>query len=170
MLNILVVDDCGNILLGRNWLKEFGFSYDFCTNMDENFNTICTESILDEFHILFSDKLGKFNVRKGHIDIDAEIPAKFCKARPVPFKIRDKYNKPLDDLISNNIIVPVPYLKWGTPVVPMLKSDENITICGGYNITAIKAVRMDSYPLPKLEDLFAKLAGGTKLDMSQAYL
>ena len=51
--------------------------------MDENINTICAESILDEFPYLFSAKLGKLNVHKVHIYIDAEIPAKFCKALPV---------------------------------------------------------------------------------------
>ena len=79
----------------------------------------------------------------------------------------------MDDQISIILFVPVPYSKWAAPVVPVLKSDRSIRICGDYKITANQAVRVDSYPLPKPEDLFAKLAGGTifsKLDMSQAYL
>ena len=35
-----------------------------------------------------------------------------------------------------------------------------------------KAVKLDRYPIPKIEDLFAKLSGGkrfSKLDLSQAY-
>jgi len=35
-----------------------------------------------------------------------------------------------------------------------------------------RASKLDKYPIPKIEDLFARLAGGkafTKLDMSQAY-
>ena len=74
--------------------------------VDEKFNTICAD-FLDKFPCLFSDKLGKFNVHKVHINVDAEIPANFSKTCPVPFKISEKYNKALDDLISNNIIVPV---------------------------------------------------------------
>ena len=42
-----------------------------------------------------------------------------------------------------------------------------------YKLTANRASRMEHYPLPKVEDLFSTLAGGTlftKLDMSQTYL
>ncbi len=38
--------------------------------------------------------------------------------------------------------------------------------------TVNSASKLDRYPIPKIEDLFAKLAGGklfSKLDMSQAY-
>ena len=40
-------------------------------------------------------------------------------------------------------------------------------------MTANRASRLEHYPLPKVDDLFATLAGGiffTKLDMSQVYL
>jgi len=46
-------------------------------------------------------------------------------------------------------------------------------LCGDYRVTINKAVKVDAYPLPKVEDLFAALSGGkyfSKLDMSQAYL
>ena len=46
-------------------------------------------------------------------------------------------------------------------------------IFGNYKLTANQASRVEHYPLPKVDDLFVTLAGGTlftKLDMSQAYL
>ena len=61
----------------------------------------------------------------------------------------------------------------GSPVIPVLKPDRNLRICGDYKITANKAVHMNSYPLPKPKDLFAKLAGGnifSKLDGVCVYL
>ena len=172
-LNIIVVDDYGSILLGRDWLKEFDFSYKFNDNMTANVNSICANSVLDEFPDLFSDKLGTFKLHKVHIDRDGDVPAKFCKSRPVPYKLREKYNQALDKMIENNVIFPVAYSKWAAPVVPVMKPDNSIRLCGDYKLTANKAILMDSYPLPKPEDLFASLAGGTifsKLDMSQAYL
>ena len=55
----------------------------------------------------------------------------------------------------------------------MLKSDgESIRICGDFKVTINQVSKLDQYPIPKIEDLFTKLAGGktfTKLDMSQAY-
>ena len=45
-------------------------------------------------------------------------------------------------------------------------------ICGDYKLTVNKAAKLDPYPLPRIEDLFARLAGGkkfTKLDIAHAY-
>jgi len=58
-------------------------------------------------------------------------------------------------------------------VVPVLKSDKkSLRLCGDFKQTVNRASKLDKYPIPKIEDLFARLAGGkafTKLDMSQAY-
>ena len=45
-------------------------------------------------------------------------------------------------------------------------------ICGGYKLTVNKAAKPDTYPFPRIEDLFASLAGGqtfSKLDLAHAY-
>ena len=44
--------------------------------------------------------------------------------------------------------------------------------CSGYKITINCAAKLDTYPLPQVDDLCATLSGGcsfTKLDMAQAY-
>ena len=65
---------------------------------------------------------------------------------------------------------PVEFASWAAPIVPVLKSDESsVRNCG---VTVNPVVKLDKYPIPKVEDLFAQLAGGktfTKLDLSQAY-
>ena len=62
--------------------------------------------------------------------------------------------------------------EWAAPIVPVLKPDGSIRICGDYKITINRAAKPDMYPLPRVEDLFATLAGGksfTKLDLAEAY-
>ena len=75
---------------------------------------------------------------------------------------------------TQGIISTVKYSKWAVPIVPVLKQDkQSVRICGDYKLTANRASRVEHYPLPIIEDLFATLGGGvlfTKLDMSQAYL
>ena len=47
-----------------------------------------------------------------------------------------------------------------------------IRLCGDYRLTVNWAVKIDQYPIPKIEDLLSKIAGGkyfTSLDLSQAY-
>ena len=57
--------------------------------------------------------------------------------------------------------------------MPVLKHNGTIILCGDYRVTINQAAKVDSYPLPKVEDLYAAMSGGkvfSKLDMSQAYL
>ena len=55
----------------------------------------------------------------------------------------------------------------------MLKSDGKIRICGDYKTTVNQVSDIDSYPLPKIEELFSNLAAGgkyfSKLDLSHAF-
>ncbi len=95
----------------------------------------------------------------------------FCKARKVPYALREKVENELNRLEANG---PVKFSNWAAPVVPVLKPDGSIRICGDYKLTVNKAAKLDPYPLPKIEDLFARLAGGeeinfTKLDIAHAY-
>ena len=60
----------------------------------------------------------------------------------------------------------------GFPIVPVVKQDGSVRICGDYKNTVNQVSKLDNYPIPKMEDLLATLGRGnkfTKLDMSQAY-
>ena len=46
------------------------------------------------------------------------------------------------------------------PIVPVLKSDgQSVRICGDFRLTVNQASKLDRYPIPKIEDLFASLSG-----------
>ncbi|PIK48902.1 hypothetical protein BSL78_14237 [Apostichopus japonicus] len=87
--------------------------------------------------------------------------------------MRNKVEAELDRLQSEGIITPIQFADWAAPIVPILKADQSsIRICGDYKVSVNKASKLDQYPIPKIEDLFATLAGGktfSKLDMSQTY-
>ena len=94
------------------------------------------------------------------------------KARPVPFALKTKVEQELERLERKRIITPVQFSDWAAPIVPVVKSDGSIRICGDYRLTVNQASRLDAYPLPKVEELFASLAPGksfTKLDLQHAY-
>lgn len=60
--------------------------------------------------------------------------------------------------------------EWAAPIVPVLKPDGAIRICGDYKLTINRAAKPDVYPLPWVEDLFATLSGGksfTKLNLAE---
>ena len=54
----------------------------------------------------------------------------------------------------------------------MIKEDSTILIFGDYKQTINQVAKLDNYPIPKIEDLYATLREGvefTKLDLIQAY-
>ena len=96
----------------------------------------------------------------------------FHKARPVPYALREKIEQDLERLEKAGTIEPVQYSEWATRIVPVMKSDGTVRVCGDYKLTVNKVSKLDGYPIPKLDDLYTKLAGGqtfTELDLSHAY-
>ena len=103
---------------------------------------------------------------------DAQCVKCVMKARPVPLALKVKVEKELNRLQSEGIISPVEFTEWAAPIVPVVKQDGSVRICGDYKCTVNQVSKLDNYPIPKTEDMLATLGGGntsTKLDMSQAY-
>ena len=109
---------------------------------------------------------------EAKIHVDPSIKPRFCQARTVPYSMRTLVDHELDCLTQQGIIEPIQYADSAAPIVPVLKTDKSIRICGDFKLTVNRASKLDRYSIPKIEDLFAKIAGGhkfTQLDMSQAY-
>ena len=65
------------------------------------------------------------------------------------------------------------FSEWATPIVPVVKSDSMVRVCGDYKLKANKVSKTEMYPLPKSKELFASFSWGqtiSKLDLSHAYL
>ena len=107
------------------------------------------------------------------MQLKPEAQPKFCKFRTVPYHMRTSIEDELDRLEREGVLEKVTFSEWATPIVAVPKSDGKVRLCGDFKVTINPQLRVDQYPLPKAEDLFAMLAGGkrfTKLDLSQAYL
>ena len=83
-----------------------------------------------------------------------------------------KSRKEIERLAADGVIQPVKFSHWAAPIVPVLKRDGSVRICGDYKVTVNWATKVDTYRLPRINDLFASLAGGqsfSKLDLAHAY-
>ena len=70
------------------------------------------------------------------------------------------------------VIEPVQFSHWAAPIVPVLKQDCSLRICGDYKVMVHRAAKTDCFPLPRIDDLFASLARGkafSKVDLAHAY-
>ena len=68
--------------------------------------------------------------------------------------------------MQQGVITPIISSEWAAPTVPILKKD------GFVKTVAWQASKTDSYPLAKIKDLLASLAGGklfSKLNLANAY-
>ncbi|UYV71990.1 K02A2.6-like, partial [Cordylochernes scorpioides] len=76
-------------------------------------------------------------------------------------------------MVNEGILQPIEYANWAAPIVPVMKKDGSLRICGNFRCTANKAIELDKYPLPSIDEIFSKLSGNTvfsSLDLSRAYL
>ena len=92
---------------------------------------------------------------------------KFHKEGPVPYAMKSKVGAELKRLERE-----VRFSDWATPIVPVIKPNGTVQICGDYKGTVNPQLKTEEYPLPCIDDNFAKLAGGqrcTKIDLKQAY-
>ena len=107
---------------------------------------------------------------KFHINQDAQ--PKFFKAHSVPCALQTKVEEELARLEADGVIQPRQFSRWAAPIVPVVKQDGSIRICGDYKVTINSVAKTDSYPIPRIEDLFASLSGGktfSKMDLAITY-
>ena len=167
-VGVVVVQESGPCLLGRDLSRDLNV----ITTDALNFVASSADKLRSEFPDLFSDGLGCYQSKTFSIVVDPSVPAKFCKARTVPYAMRSKVDKEITRLQEEGIISPISHSPWAAPVVPVLKGDGTLRLCGDYKLTVNKAASLDTYPIPSIHDLFSNLADGvifSKLDMSQAY-
>lgn len=128
--------------------------------------------VLNKFPDVFSTSIGAFN--KGTIDLELKAGAVpvWRRARPVPYALRPAVDAELERLQREGVISPVEWSEWGTPVVPVIKKNGEVRLCGDFK-TTLNPVLVDyKYPIPRIEDIFASLQGGkifSKIDLSRAY-
>ena len=128
--------------------------------------------MLEKYQDVFEEGIGTFKATKTKIVVEENASPRYCKARSVPYALKDQIEKELQRLEEEGTNEQVIFSEWAAPIVPIVKEDQSIRICGDYKVTVNSMSKLDNYPIPKAEDLFATLGGGekfTKLDLSQAY-
>ncbi|CAH8498443.1 unnamed protein product [Dicrocoelium dendriticum] len=160
----------GPNILGRDGIKRFP---GIMSNVNLVKDNPQLSEILQKHAVLFDQsRSGLLKNYSAHLVLKPQTKPRFWKARTVPYALRDKVESELRRLQSEGTVEPVQYSDWAAPIVPVLKSDGTIRICGDYKVTINQALELDRYPLPKIEDIYASLSCGdlfTKLDLSHAY-
>ena len=174
VLPLLILEGNGPALMGRNWLEDIkvDWSVFFINTTTIPDSESCLHETLEEFKDVFSDNPGCLKGVRVKFNVDPSAVPKFIKARQPPYALRSSIEDELARLQRDGIIQPVEFSNWATPIVPIVKSDNTVRICGDYKSTLNKVTTSDSHPIPRVEDMANALAPGqkfTKLDFSHAY-
>jgi RNase H-like domain found in reverse transcriptase/Reverse transcriptase (RNA-dependent DNA polymerase)/Integrase zinc binding domain/Integrase core domain len=176
---LTVLDANFKPLLGRNWLKIFFPSWKefFTCNEKCNENLKLGINEINELkfneHLSFHvDKRKPITKFKADLHFKDDLKPIFHKARTPPFKFREQIEKELSILCEQGVLKPVNYSEFASPIVCVPKSDGNVRICGDFKATINKYLHADHYPLPRIDDVLASLAGCSVfcvIDLEGAY-
>ena len=144
-LPVHVVAGQGPNLLGRDWLSKFKI------NLANLYTLVAPDKldqVLNKHSQVFQEGLGTLKNVKVKLEVDPMVTPKFHKARSIPFALKEKVEQALQKLERQGIISPITHSDWAAPIVPVLKQNGDVRICGDYRVTVNQAIKIDSYPLP----------------------
>ena len=171
-LPLQILKEGNGPILGRNWIHELNILESFY-NIQETEPKVLASQIKGDFPQVFGEGIGTIKEIKGELRLKPNTVPKYMRARTVPYAIKTKVEEELDHLTKEGVLVPVKCSKWATPIVPIVKGNGKIRICGDYKTTVNPNLVVEQYTLPRIEDMLAKLEMGerfTKIDLRQAYL
>ncbi|KFD46136.1 hypothetical protein M513_12978 [Trichuris suis] len=168
ILQVVIVKGNRSNLLGRNWFGDLNIQLSGVHQV----NSPCIGKLLEEYDELFSDSFGTGMGPPVTLYTDESVTPIQMSARRVPFALKQRIEEELNRLVAQGILEPVQYTTWATPIVPVIKSNGDIRICGDYKCTVNKALRKDPYKVPSVHELLTTLKRGkvfAKLDLAHAY-
>ena len=118
-LSMIVVDEPGPTLLGRDWIHSLGMSVDeIIANQSSkpiqhiSSSSVDIDNLFKEFPLLFDEtSVGNLKDVKVSIDVSPDATPKYCNARSIPHALKDKVDEELDRLLKEVIIESVKYSK-----------------------------------------------------------
>ena len=178
-LKVYVISGVGPPLLGRDWLTKIRLDWSNLVRMDKPTadNMFLQEDglpkLCEKYSEVFTEELGTMKGIKAKLVLkdESHVP-KFVKARPVPYALQDRVNAELTRMEEAGIIKKVQFSNWAAPIVPVVKPDHTVRVCGDFKVTVNPLLNVPQHPLPRADDIFASLAGGerfTKIDLAHAY-
>lgn len=178
-LELFVIEGGTTSLLGRQWLSELKIKipifHKLSERLEDNIKLGHNEKLsvlVDRYKEVFAERLGRFRGGRARLQVREGAVPVFCRARPVPYALRERVEAELAAMLRAGVIEPVETADWATPLVPVRKADGGLRICADYKVTLNPVLKVDRFPLPRIDDLLVQLNGAkyfTKIDLSQAY-
>ena len=141
------------------------------TTIHQTTADVVKNNLMEEFAEVFQNELGVLRGIEATVAVNESAAPRFHKACPVPFALKEKVERQLQQQVLEGELVPVDRNDWATPIVVVHKKDGGIRICD-FKVSINPVLQSQTYPLPTPEEMFSVLANGesyTKLDLARAY-
>ena len=172
-LPLTVVERGKKPLLGSDWIDILMpeiIEYFKVNRVSNKSHTL--ELLLHKYKGVFDEKLGKVKNVTASLVLKPDAVPRFFAARQPPYALRPLIEQEIRRLEVSDIWEKVTYSNWATPLVPVVKEDNSMRICGDYKITVNPQLQVAQHPLPRPSDMFAAMGGCTvfaKIDLKQAF-
>lgn len=175
-LELFVLPGASAPIMGRQWIRALSVPLaDESNNSIQNISDLSklSEEILNaKFPTVLTDQLGLYKQRVLKLELREDVNPIFVKPRALPYAMISRVDKEIERLLADNIIFAVKSSDWATPVVPIIKANDQLRLCGDYKMTINKFMQVDRHPIPRISDLLAKINTGkyfSRIDLSHAY-
>ena len=124
-LTLYVVKTQGPALFGEDWLHKIKLFPKRSHQSTQN----KVEKVLDEYSEVFQDEICTLKSTKAKLTLKEGSKAKFCKVWQVPYTMKPEVEVELRCL-EDRILHIVKFSDWSTPIVPVIKPNGAVLICG----------------------------------------
>ncbi|XP_050544270.1 uncharacterized protein K02A2.6-like [Daktulosphaira vitifoliae] len=174
IITLYVVKKGGPPLLGSKDFSKLNifFNHNTINYIKGNDQPNDIVQLCKKYSKVFDNNLGTFSKHKITLFVEKDCIPKFYKPRFVPFAFKNKVELEINRLINMGVLTPVEHSNWATPIVPVLKPDNTVRICGDFSVTLNPVLQGIQHPLPKIDHLFAKHCNNvyfSKIDLKDAY-
>ena len=143
-------------LLGRDWMALLNFDLISLITQATTAHPATTlhqttadvkGDLITEFAEVFQDELGVLKGIEASVTVVESATPRFHKACPVPFALKEKEERQLQQQVQEGELVPVDRSEWATPIVVVHKKDGGIRICGDFKVSINPVLQSQTYPL-----------------------
>ena len=103
-LDTIVVRGNGPCLLGRNWMHHIPLDWKQIGSVSCEESNKTVDQLLARYEDVFDEGLGTIRPFTVKLSVRSDATPKFCKARPVPYALREAVDEQLDNLEAMRIL------------------------------------------------------------------
>lgn len=153
-------------LLGREWIRQLQLiqwvNSINTAQVTQDGTQVKVKKLIQSYRESLDPVSTKIRGLQASLTMKENVNPVFLKARTVPFKLLHLVEQELQTLVKDGVLEKVNTSRWATSIVPVLKKNNRVRLCGDFSVTINPNLLIDEHPLPTTDELFASMAGGTK--------